>query len=144
MICPRCNLEYGVGYSPWCRDGHEAIRPGRGPDITYPGGLTLENMGHEPVTVYSESERQRIMKARGLRECVRHVPGSPHTSDWSGPSPHTLATIGEWLAARGATGAAQARKAEGPAQGGWIGVSEAPKTFGVGVELPNARISQER
>lgn len=143
MICDKCGKEYGVGYSPWCRDGHEAIRAGRGPDITYPGGLTLHNLGHEPVTVYSETERKRIMHARGLREMVRHVPGSPHTTDWSGPAPHTLATLGDWIAERSG-GSAGKRVVDGPARGGWVGVRDAPREFGVGVELPRLRVTQER
>jgi len=145
MTCDKCGLEFGIGYSPWCRDGHAAMRPGRGPDVTYPGGLELHNLGHDVVTVYSESERKRIMHARGLREMVRHVEGSPHTTDWSGPSPHTLATMGDWLAARGGAGAAQARRVvDGPATGGWLGVRDAPTTFGVGVELPRLKIAQEK
>jgi hypothetical protein len=53
-----------------------------------PGGLTLENLGHEPVTVYSRSELKRELQARGLVEFVRHVPvpgsdKSPHTTSWS-------------------------------------------------------------
>lgn len=74
-----------------------------GDDI--PGGLTLENVGHEPVTVYSHAERRRLLKERGLEECVRHVPvpgtdKSPHTTSWASVSPETLATAGAWLAAR--------------------------------------------
>lgn len=51
------------------------------------GGLTLENLGHEPVTVYSRSELKREMDRRGLQHMVRHTPlpgsdKSPHTSRW--------------------------------------------------------------
>jgi len=53
----------------------------------YVGGLTLENLGHQPVTVYSRSELKREMDARGLVHRVRHVgtpesDKSPHTSRW--------------------------------------------------------------
>ena len=66
----------------------------RGDEI--PGGLTLENLGHEPVTVYSHAERRRLMKERGLEEFVRHVPipgtdKSPHTTSWAAVAPSTLA-----------------------------------------------------
>jgi putative FmdB family regulatory protein len=55
---------------------------------SYIGGLTLENLGHEPVTVHSRSELKREMQARGLEPFVRHVgePGSDkskHTTNWS-------------------------------------------------------------
>lgn len=33
----------------------------------------VENMGHDPVYVESESHRQRLMKERGLRDATRHV-----------------------------------------------------------------------
>jgi hypothetical protein len=40
--------------------------------------------------VYSESERQRIMKERGLVDAVRHRDGSPLTSNWSTVTQKTL------------------------------------------------------
>ena len=60
-----------------------------------PGGVTLENYGHEPVTFYSHSERRAYMKAHGLQEMVRHVgvPGSdksPYTTSWATSDPYTL------------------------------------------------------
>jgi hypothetical protein len=82
--CEKCGAEIQVGAWPYCPHGAP-----RGSIIRdeIPGGLTITNMGHEPVTVYSWSERNRIMKARGLREQVRHMPlpgtdKSPHTSRW--------------------------------------------------------------
>ena len=55
----------------------------------------FENLGPEPVTLYSRSELRRELKARGLEEMVRHVPvpgtdKSPHTTSWDVPSPYTL------------------------------------------------------
>lgn len=55
-----------------------------------PGGLVIENLGKEPVTVYSHSERLALAKSRGLEPMVRHIgtPGSdraPHTIRWDGP-----------------------------------------------------------
>lgn len=52
-----------------------------------PGGLVIEHLGHEPVTVYSWSERKRLIKETGHYEAVRHVgtPGSdkhPETVRW--------------------------------------------------------------
>jgi hypothetical protein len=56
-------------------------------DDAFIGGKTFENLGHEPVTVYSRAELNREMAARGLRPMVRHVgePGSDkskHSSRW--------------------------------------------------------------
>lgn len=56
-------------------------------DDQFIGGKTFENLGHEPVTVYSRAELKREMDARGLQPFVRHRgdPGSDkskHTSRW--------------------------------------------------------------
>lgn len=52
-----------------------------------PGGLVVENLGHEPVTVYSKSELKLEAEKRGLTQMVRHVgtqgsDKSPHTTRW--------------------------------------------------------------
>lgn len=52
-----------------------------------PGGMTIENMGHEPMTFYSKSEWRHAMKERGLVNQVRHVgkqgsDKSDHTTRW--------------------------------------------------------------
>lgn len=54
-----------------------------------PGGQWIENLGHEPVKVYSKSQLRDEAKARGLVQAVRHmpVPGSdksPVTTRWIG------------------------------------------------------------
>ena len=73
----------------WCGEETERIYLGgyavQGDE--FPGGKTFENLGHEPVTVYSKSELKREMEMRGLEHKVRHVgvPGSdksPVTSRW--------------------------------------------------------------
>ena len=56
-------------------------------DDSIPGGFTDHNLGPEPITYYSKSERKRLMRERGLVEVVRHVgydggDKSPHTSRW--------------------------------------------------------------
>jgi putative FmdB family regulatory protein len=85
-----------IGHHPPCpRCGGETERiwlqkaPGACGDDAYIGGLTLENVGPEPVTFYSRSEKRRYLKEHGLVEMVRHVPvpgtdTSPHTSSWTG------------------------------------------------------------
>jgi len=72
MTCERCGATIQIGEWPFCPHGrgtYAAIAD----DI--PGGLTIENLGPTPVTVYSHTERRRIMRARGLRECDK---GSGH------------------------------------------------------------------
>ena len=86
MTCPTCGIELVVGSWPFCPHGRGSYTA-QPNDI--PGGLTLENLGHEKVTVYSRSELRRELKARGLVEMVRHVPvpgsdKSPHTTSWVG------------------------------------------------------------
>lgn len=56
-------------------------------DDSIPGGLTIENLSAQPITVYSKSEHRIVMKQHGASLKVRHVgvPGSdksPHTSRW--------------------------------------------------------------
>lgn len=56
-------------------------------DDAFIGGKTFENLGHDPVTVYSRSEYKRELAARGLQEATRHVgeqgsDKSKHTSRW--------------------------------------------------------------
>lgn len=83
--CPVCGQDVEIGAWPYCPHGSPSFKV---VSDSIPGGLTIENLGHTPVTVYSHSERKDIMRARGLREQVRHVgePGSdksPHTTRWS-------------------------------------------------------------
>lgn len=64
-------------------------------DDAWPGGKTFDNLGPEPVTLYSRSELRRELQARHLEECVRHVPlpgsdKSPHTTSWATMDPYTL------------------------------------------------------
>lgn len=107
MTCPECGVDYGIGQ--WYRCPHEAIRQGRGADVTWPGGQTFENLGPEPVTFYSPAEKSRYMRQHGLQEFVRHVPvpgsdKSPHTTSWSGIDAQTLANAAALVEYRGGSG----------------------------------------
>lgn len=67
MICDRCRTVVLIGDWPFCPHGrgtYTAI-----PD-DIPGGLVIENLGPDPITVYSHTQRRRIMCDRGLREVV--------------------------------------------------------------------------
>jgi len=102
-VCQACGQEFlnvylGAGQHPSC-----AICGGpteylwrqsarvHGDDI--PGGMTIENLGHQPETFYSWSDWRRRVKELKLVNKVEHkpVPGtdkSPHTQSWNiGPAP---------------------------------------------------------
>jgi hypothetical protein len=84
--CSTCDQIVGIGDWPFCPHGRASI--GAQSD-GIPGGETLENVGPEPVTFYSRSEKRRYLKEHGLVEFVRHVPvpgsdRSPHTTSWTG------------------------------------------------------------
>jgi hypothetical protein len=88
VTCPSCGAELVVGSWPFCKDGHEPANVGVQPN-DIPGGETIENLSHEPITFYSRSEKRRYLKEHGLVEMVRHVPvpgtdSSPFTTSWTG------------------------------------------------------------
>ena len=98
LLCPDCVLPL--------RRIWTVSHDKRAAEDSIPGGLVLENYGPEHITVYSHSERKRLLKVGPdgkprvdkitgtpyeLQEMVRHtpVPGtgrSPHTTDWSAGS----------------------------------------------------------
>ena len=91
MTCDRCGAALTTGTWPFCKAGrgHEPFVAKNLAVIqdSIPGGMVIENMGHEPITFYSKSDYRREMKARGLVNKVEHVgvPGSdksPHTTRW--------------------------------------------------------------
>ena len=56
------------------------------------GGLVVENMGHEPVTVYSRDEFKRQMIAHGCEQKIKYVPGDKYLTNWAlGIDAQTLA-----------------------------------------------------
>jgi len=92
MTCESCGHQIEIGDWPFCPHGRGCC--GVVSD-SFRGGVTLENLGPEPVTVYSETERRRIMKERGLEDFVRHrpLPGtdkSALTTNWAAASRTTL------------------------------------------------------
>lgn len=79
--CPACG---GMTERRWRRLG--IIRD------EIPGGQWIENLGHEPVKVYSQSELKAKAAERGLELRVKHVPvpgtdKSPYTTSWSAAGP---------------------------------------------------------
>lgn len=86
MTCEKCGAALAIGDFPFCPHGRYR---GNTESDGIPGGETLENVGPEPVTFYSRSEKRRYLKEHGLVEFVRHVPvpgsdTSPHTTSWTG------------------------------------------------------------
>lgn len=84
--CERCGELIAIGDYPFCPHGRYH---GNAESDGIPGGEVLENVGPEPVTFYSRSEKRRYLKEHGLVEFVRHVPvpgsdSSPHTTSWTG------------------------------------------------------------
>lgn len=56
------------------------------------GGMTLENLGHDPVTVYSREEYTLAMREANVEQRIKYVPGDKHLIDWSlGMDAQTLA-----------------------------------------------------
>ena len=56
------------------------------------GGMTIENLGHDPVTVYSREEFNQAMYRAGAEQRIKYVPGDQHLTDWSKAiDPYTLA-----------------------------------------------------
>ena len=53
------------------------------------------NLGPEPIHITSRAQRAAIMKERGLREAIWHIPmpgsdKSPHTRSWDTPCAYTM------------------------------------------------------
>lgn len=98
--CTVCEWEGVINVAPFhnppcplCNAATERLWTGTSAGVnqdSWEGGKTFENLGHEPVTLYSRSELKRELRTRGLEEMVRHVPGSPHTKSWDVPSAYTL------------------------------------------------------
>lgn len=74
-ICQNCGAELEIGSWPFCPHGKSSMSA-HTDDI--PGGMWMENLGPEPVKVYSHTERERIMKERGLelKEKFCPMPGT--------------------------------------------------------------------
>lgn len=83
MICEQCNLELVVGSWPWCPHGTPGQVNAIQTNESFIGGVTIENMSHEPVTVFSREEFKQAMLSRGLEQRIKYVPGDKHLQDWS-------------------------------------------------------------
>lgn len=74
-------------------------------DESFIGGLTFENLGHEPVTVYSRQDLARRMQEAGVEQRIKYVPGDKYLTDWSKAiDPYTLAAAKALVSRPGAMG----------------------------------------
>ena len=88
MTCDVCNAELTVGDFPFCPHGRgtmEAI------EDSIPGGMVVENMSHEPFTVYSQTEFKAAMAEHKVELRDRWAgPGDRYLSNWASVSAKTL------------------------------------------------------
>lgn len=75
MTCEVCARTLNVGEWPFCPHGIPERAGGAAmvDDQIIGGARYFENLGHEPVFVESKSQLRDELRARGLREHVRHV-----------------------------------------------------------------------
>lgn len=91
QTCKTCGQVVEIGEWPFCPHGKPGESHSIQTDESFIGGVTLENMDHEPVTVYSRAEFQYEMQRRNLDQRIHHVPGDKYLTDWSkGTDPQTL------------------------------------------------------
>lgn len=87
-ICEKCGAELRISEYPFCPHGFGSGLA-VGDDI--PGGQVIENLDHEPVTVYSHSQLRAEADKRGLRLRDQWAgPGDRYLSNWSAVSARTL------------------------------------------------------
>lgn len=81
MTCEHCGEELTVGAWPWCPHGEphgNAIETNE----AFIGGLTLENLGHDPVTVYSREEYKQAMLKANVDQQIKYVSGDHYLQNW--------------------------------------------------------------
>lgn len=81
-LCDHCGIELTTGMWPFCPHGQSAnaIQTNE----RFIGGVTIENLGDQPVTVYSREEFQAAMDRAGVEQRIKYVPGDKHLTDWTG------------------------------------------------------------
>lgn len=97
MRCDACGQTIRIGQWPSCPHPFVSARAAKdAAQVTWPGGRTFDNLGHEPQTFYSPSEYRTYLRTHQIEEFVRHVPEpgsdkSPHTTNWACMDAQTLA-----------------------------------------------------
>jgi hypothetical protein len=83
MRCDHCGEELVIGAWPFCphgrpMDGAHAIQTNE----QFIGGMTLENLGHDPVTVYSREEFKQAMLRANVEQRIKWVPGDHYLQNF--------------------------------------------------------------
>jgi hypothetical protein len=47
------------------------------------GGVTIDNLGAEPVTVYSREEFKQAMARANVEQKIKYVPGDKYLTNWA-------------------------------------------------------------
>jgi hypothetical protein len=84
--CERCGAEYEIGDYPFCKgrpSDHGPMRQAIQTDEAFIGGKVIENLGTEPVTVYSRTEFKQAMARAGVEQKIKYVPGDKHLLNWA-------------------------------------------------------------
>ena len=103
-LCEQCNheeplyLKTGGDHPPCTRCGGPTIYLWRGKpaqiqtDESFIGGIAIENLGHEPITVYSRQDLARKMKAAHVEQRIKWAgDGDKFLTNWAaGIDPQTL------------------------------------------------------
>lgn len=83
--CEKCGRALEIGDFPFCPHGRSALASFRD-DI--PGGMVLHNYGPTPVTVYSHTERKKLLQ-RVQFDKTNHLPYTLHEKETYAPLPGT-------------------------------------------------------
>jgi hypothetical protein len=90
--CDRCGVEYGIGDSPWCRDGHARSTRAVHQD-SVEGGFWAENGFDRPTFFESKKAHRDALAARGLEIRAKYAGDGydKHLTNWAaGISAHQL------------------------------------------------------
>ena len=106
MTCERCGYELQVGDYPFCKgrwSDHGPMGQAIETNESFIGGVTLENLGHDPVTVYSREEYKQAMLKANVEQHIKWVPGDHYLQNWGAfIDPKTMANAKALLERQGA------------------------------------------
>ena len=80
-LCEKCSQELVIGDYPFCPHGLYG-QNARVTNEQFIGGVTLENLGHDPVTVYSREEYKQAMLKANVEQHIKWVPGDHYLQNW--------------------------------------------------------------
>lgn len=82
--CDRCGTEYGIGDSPWCRDGHRRSTRAVHQD-SVEGGFWAENGFDRPTYFESKKAHRDALAAKGLTINAKYAGDGyeQHLTNWA-------------------------------------------------------------